>query len=404
MGESTSAQTKEKVIALWLQGKTRDEIALIVQISTGSVSNLIIKWQRDLDDADYHAVRDTVVQLRKLGMSIRDLAESFRLKNFLINKVGAGGRRDISSSSSSSTSCSYENLETIITNIIDTCIDFGLPAEKLSDILVQVFELSNSESIHPVQLPYYLVKKTQEKKQLEQDIEKLGKLKQQGEKETNEAIQKSNLTNDTINEYINIKGELEKLGIPLSNIQKMINAIKNTSQLGYNPASIAAKFANISSLEKREVALEDKCLLLKQKGDGYQQTFGLCENIAQLKINSDQLESVVKIIIKIAKRINNNRINNNSVSTTTKTATAQATSRFLNITSKYETIEELETIAETLTTQISTLRKLLEGLDNLYAHKKHAINSLIKLQYIGVRDEHIIYLYNFFLNIPIKLD
>jgi hypothetical protein len=331
--ERISSQTKDKVIALWLQGKTRDEIAMIVQISAGSVSKIITKWQTELEDTEYPAVRDAVVLLRKLGMSIKDSVESFRLKNFLINKLGAG-KRD--SSSSSSTSCSYENLETIITNVVDTCIEMGLPGENLSDTLLQVFELSNKESIHPLQLPYYLSKKIQEKKQLEQDIEKLGKLKQQVEKDTHEALQKSNLTNDTINEHDNVREELDKLGIPLSDIQRMINAIKNTSQLGYEPTSIAAKFVNISSLEQMERDLENKCLLLKQKVHSYQQILGLCEKIAQLKINPDQIEFVVKIIIKIAKRISNNSVS--TTTTTTKTTTVQATSRFLNIISEYETI------------------------------------------------------------------
>jgi len=385
MAESISPQTKEKVIALWLQGKTRDEIAMIVQISAGSVSNIRTKWQRELDDADYPAVRDLVVQSRKHGMSVREYAEACRFKSFLINKLGAG-RRDISSSSS--TSCSYENLETILRNIIDTCIDSGLPEEKLSDTILQVFELSNNESFHPVQLPYYLSKKIQEKKQLEQDIEKLGKLKHQVEKDTNEALQKSNITNDTINEHVNVREELERLGIPFSDVQKTINAIKNTSQLGYEPTSIAAKFANSNSLEKMERDLENKCLLLKQKADRYQQIFSLCEKIAQLKINPDQIEFVVKIIIKIAKRDSNN-----SVTTTT---TVQATSRFLNIISKYEIIEELETIAETLTTRISALKKRLEELDNFWAHKQHTIKSLVKLYCKGLRDEHILYIHNFF--------
>ena len=261
--------------------------------------------------------------------------------------------------------------------------------------MLQVFELSNNESIHPVQLPYYLSKKIQEKKQLEQDIEKLGKIKQQVEKETNEALQKRNLTNDTIKEYINIREELEKLGTPFSNIQKTINAVKNTLQLGYEPASIASKFANISSLE-RERDLENRCLLLKQKTDGYQQTFALCEQIAQMKINSDQIESVLKIIITIAKRNTNN-----SVSKTT--ATAEATSRFSNIIRKYEIIEELDTRAEALTTQINSLTKRLEGLDNFWIHKQRTIRSLIKLQCKGVREGHILYIHNFFLKYSDKI-
>ncbi|MBV9177228.1 MAG: helix-turn-helix domain-containing protein, partial [Nitrososphaeraceae archaeon] len=69
MKARSGVQLKEKIIALWLQGKTRDEIAMIVQISAGSVSKIISEWQKGLDDTEYSAVRDTVVQLRKLGMS-----------------------------------------------------------------------------------------------------------------------------------------------------------------------------------------------------------------------------------------------------------------------------------------------------------------------------------------------
>jgi hypothetical protein len=129
MQESITSQVKEKVISLWLQGKTRDEIAMLVQISAGSASNIITGWQKGLDDTDYTAVREGVVQLRKHGMKVRDGVEAFRFKNLLISKLGAGAR-DISFSAS--TSCSYENLETIITNIVDTCIDLGLPEKKLS--------------------------------------------------------------------------------------------------------------------------------------------------------------------------------------------------------------------------------------------------------------------------------
>ncbi|HEY6882583.1 MAG TPA: hypothetical protein VI278_00930, partial [Nitrososphaeraceae archaeon] len=114
MGKRISPQTEGKVISLWLQGYTRDEIAMAVQISAGSVSNIITRWQTGLDDTDYSAIRETVVQLRSLGMSVRDCAEAFRFKNLLITKLGAGGR-DVSSSSS--ISCYYENLETIIKNI-----------------------------------------------------------------------------------------------------------------------------------------------------------------------------------------------------------------------------------------------------------------------------------------------
>lgn len=102
-------------------------------------------------------------------------------------------------------------------------------------------------------------------------------------------------------------------------------------------------------------------MLLKQKADSYQPIFGLCEQLTQLNVLSDQLESVVRTIIEIAKRNGSS----NSVSTT-----AQATSRFLYIVRKYSRIEELDTIDKTLTTNIISQQAQLGRLQNFWAHKK----------------------------------
>ena len=187
MAERMSQEVKEKAIRGWLQGKTRDEIAIEAQISSGSVSNIIKSWLKGLDPtecSEYSAARDLAVQSRKCGMNLKECAEAHRLKNLL---------------KCSGDSSSYGKIEMIITNVKNTCIDLGLPEESLSDIILQVFELSNNESIHPIQLPYYIIKKIQEKKQLEQDIERLGIQRQQYEKETKETLQKRNLTIDAIN-------------------------------------------------------------------------------------------------------------------------------------------------------------------------------------------------------------
>jgi hypothetical protein len=388
MAERMSQEVKEKAIRGWLQGKTRDEIAMETQISSGSASNIIKSWLKGLDSVEYSAARDLAVQSRKCGMNLKEYAEAHRLKNLL---------------KCSGDSSSYEKIEMIITNIKNTCMDLGLPEESLSDILLQVFELSNNESIHPVQVPYYIIKKIQEKKQLEQDIEKLGIQRQQYENETNEALQKRNLTIDVINEHIHLREELEKLGIPLPNVQKTINAINNTCRLGYEPAKIAARFGNTSSLEKEGSDLANRCLLLKQKADGYGHTFILCQQLVQLNIGSDQIESVVRTIIEIAKRNSSNR----SVSAATAaTATQAATTRFLSIIRKYDAIEELDTARKALAAQIDALRERLEVLDKFWVRKNHVIESLISLYCRGVKDEHILYIHNFFSRYysKIKLD
>ncbi|HZI70226.1 MAG TPA: hypothetical protein VFD60_03595, partial [Nitrososphaeraceae archaeon] len=50
----------------------------------------------------------------------------------------------------------------------------------------------------------------------------------------------------------------------------------------------------------------------------------------------------------------------------------------------------------TLTAKIIAQQERLENLNNFWAHKYHAIKSLIKLSCIGVRDNHILYICDFF--------
>ena len=53
MAERMSQEVKEKALRGWLQGKTRDEIAIEAQISSGSVSNIIKSWLKGLDSTEY---------------------------------------------------------------------------------------------------------------------------------------------------------------------------------------------------------------------------------------------------------------------------------------------------------------------------------------------------------------
>ena len=159
-------------------------------------------------------------------------------------------------------------------------------------------------------------------------------------------------------------------------------------------------------MEKEESALANRCLLLKRKADGYGHTFILCQQLVQLNIGSDQIESVVRTIIKIAKRNNTGSSSVSAAATATTTTTQAATSRFLSIIGKYDTIEELDTTRKALAAQIDTLTERLEALNNFWLHKNHIIKSLIGLYYRGVRDEHILYIVDFLSRYynKIKLD
>jgi DNA-binding NarL/FixJ family response regulator len=59
---------KSAVIDAWIMGKTRDEIALELNISKGSVSNIIEQWQNRIGVFDANNLRELGLALKKAGI------------------------------------------------------------------------------------------------------------------------------------------------------------------------------------------------------------------------------------------------------------------------------------------------------------------------------------------------
>jgi hypothetical protein len=49
---------KQRVIAQYLQGVSRDAIATDNDIGTGTVSNIIDEWKKNVQDSDYESIRE----------------------------------------------------------------------------------------------------------------------------------------------------------------------------------------------------------------------------------------------------------------------------------------------------------------------------------------------------------
>lgn len=72
---------KRKVIGQWLQGISRDKIARLNEIGSGTVSDIINHAKGR--DCDIDLMRHTALSMRKEEMSISDLASSIRLNKIL---------------------------------------------------------------------------------------------------------------------------------------------------------------------------------------------------------------------------------------------------------------------------------------------------------------------------------
>ncbi|VFJ14130.1 hypothetical protein [Candidatus Nitrosocosmicus franklandus] len=77
-----SKDTEELIIRKYLQGYSRDEIAEQTLTATGTVTTKINEWKRRIGAPDIEDLRQFVIIIRKSGMTIKQLASSFRTLNF----------------------------------------------------------------------------------------------------------------------------------------------------------------------------------------------------------------------------------------------------------------------------------------------------------------------------------
>ena len=91
-GKFVSEEIEHQIISLWLQGEKRDEIAVKTGISGGKVSNIIAKFQSNLNDAGWSLdlipyVRETMKQMKAKGIGYNEIAKALRI-NAIIEKHG----------------------------------------------------------------------------------------------------------------------------------------------------------------------------------------------------------------------------------------------------------------------------------------------------------------------------
>ena len=78
---------KDEVIRLYLQGLSRNDIAITCGLSQGTVSNIIDEWKRHLGIPDVQSLRHLVVNLNKYRIGAVQCAQGSRIIN-IMKKLG----------------------------------------------------------------------------------------------------------------------------------------------------------------------------------------------------------------------------------------------------------------------------------------------------------------------------
>jgi hypothetical protein len=244
-----------KVIQQWINGFPRDKIASDLQIGTGTVSNIVSDFKKKGSDID--AVRELAVEAKKQGLSVSDLAQHIRLRNYFI-KSGA----------------SEESLESFITNV--SSID--VPPERMIQLVNEIHNISETETIPLDQIPSYIERKLEEKQKIDQEI-----------KQANDILQRKNVNIQAINEHLQLNEKLKEHGLSTQDIDKLSNLLLSAKRYGFNGKEFADKLYNIQELEWKERELRDKCKKFSKRISKFKDVVPLTEDIAAWSIGIDEL-------------------------------------------------------------------------------------------------------------------
>jgi hypothetical protein len=151
MGNRVPPQLKKKVIQEWLQGFSRDKIALNNSISLRTVTNIIKQSKDNLPDIDL--LRETALFIRKGNLDLNHFAASIRLKNMLY-MLGF----------------SEEMVESLLEDIETHCFRNNVDEKEFVSKIGEMSKLVDSLDVPIYEIPSYIDQKRNTSENLDVEI------------------------------------------------------------------------------------------------------------------------------------------------------------------------------------------------------------------------------------------
>ena len=111
----------------YLNGKTRDQIAIDVGISGGKVSGIIKDWITEIGKPNVEDLRDFAATVRKSGRSVMECAEGYRMIQLLKNSDINGEADGYGCNGNNNDSDANKEILLFIDGIYLNCKKLGIP-------------------------------------------------------------------------------------------------------------------------------------------------------------------------------------------------------------------------------------------------------------------------------------
>ncbi|MFZ0223376.1 MAG: hypothetical protein WAM42_16970 [Candidatus Nitrosopolaris sp.] len=349
----THPAIRKKVIAQYLAGYGRNQIARLNNIGEATVTDNLNRWGVDAAAADtsnsdsdpmtvtdYESIRELALYCKREGINISDLRTALRMKNY-VTRLG---------------NVSEEQIEPFIANLVSSPDPASLI--KVAGQIAQISDVPLSELEEKVK------QKQTEKERLERDISEAERKK----REAQATIDRVNVDRKLAEEYAQMKAEMQRYGIGPEDPKRFSRLIEVLQRGNYDCAKILGAFADIDDVRKLRLEVDNAWRILMARSEEVKESLPMAEQLLQCGVGVSEVLAFMSLVDEKAE-----------MERTSRGAAA------------YKVIEDMRDYS-----QLGLLKKEQDRLQqqifmsNMFmASRQQALVSLIRLQALGVSDMEI---------------
>jgi transposase-like protein len=251
---------KQRVIAQYLQGVSRDKIAADNGIGAGTVSNIINEFKKGVQDSDYESIRELSVFCKKQGITLNTLASCIRLNNY-IQGLGANSNES--------------TLESLIANMAN------YPDRDPAKLIEAAAQISES-GIPLEKLENHVKALMAEKETLQREIDE--------ERVIFDGVHvDAEDRRKIVEEYAQMKAEMQRYGIGPEVPRKIQACFQQLKDANYDAEEVIAGYANMETLRKERMELDEERLAFEARLATVKDVLPLAEQITRLEMGISEL-------------------------------------------------------------------------------------------------------------------
>jgi hypothetical protein len=278
-----SEELQRQVVKMWLDGKTWKEMMQATDLSSGSISNILSRWKKKLDDLDPEAVRQFISTTKKEGMpTLSQCAEGFRMANMLA-ELGMA-----------------DNQDGQFLKDLRECLGADIPPQHLARLLKEVVDFSRNEGFPLPQLGQHLKSREEAMQRLESCISESTERKKKADQVARQTLEKARTTLQEIESFKPLKEGLARHGVNLDEAMAAIDKLDDMERKGLSATQILSVNMDVESLKAKKQRLERDCGVTEKKLKKYEFSEELCDLADYYNIGPGEIRVFGKTIEKIS--------------------------------------------------------------------------------------------------------